>query len=721
MPGTSRPTPPVPARRPVVLEAHGDVRIDDWYWLADKEDPAVIEHLTAENTYTEAVTAATAGLRDQLFKEMVARIEETDLSVPARKGKWLYFSRTVEGSSYGIHCRRPAGTGEEAEGDEEVILDENILAEGHDYFALGNLAISPDHRWLAYSTDTSGGERYTMRFRDLDNGDESTESLGDTSYGVAWANDNATVFFVRVDEAMRPHQLWRHEVGTAPSGDVLVYEEPDEHYYLGVGRTKDDRYILCALDSKVTSEVRVLSADNPGGEFTIVEPRRQGIEYSVDHDRGDPDDGRQGRFLIVTNDGAEDFRLMAAPDDAPGRASWTEVIPAREGVRLDAVDPFANHLVVYEREDGETRIRVIDAVTGVSTPVDQPETPSTVWGGANPEYDSTTLRYEYTSMVTPRSVFDLDLETGKLELRKRQPVLGDFDPDRYTTERRWARAEDGTRVPISLVYRTDLVAAGSAAGAPCLIYGYGSYEASMDPTFSSFRLSLLDRGFVFAIAHVRGGGEMGRRWYEAGKFLSKPNTFSDFVACARTLIDEGWTSPDRLVARGGSAGGLLMGAVANLAPELFRAIVAEVPFVDCLTTILDDTLPLTVLEWEEWGNPVEDPEVYAVMKAYSPYDNVRSVDQHGVPVRYPDILATGGLSDPRVGFWEPAKWVAKLRTANPENRVLLKTEMGAGHGGPSGRYDAWKDEAFVYAFILETLGLTGAGLDLTGAGLGLTE
>jgi oligopeptidase B len=718
MPGTSRPAPPTPACHPAELEAHGDVRIDDWYWLADREDPAVIEHLVAENTYTEAVTAATAGLRDQLFKEMVARIEETDLSVPARKGPWLYYSRTVKGSNYGIHCRRPAGTGDEAEGDEEVILDENILAEGHDYFALGNLAISPDHRWLAYSTDTSGGERYTMRFRDLDNGDESTESLVDTSYGVAWANDNVTVFFVRVDEAMRPHQLWRHQVGTAPSGDVLVYEEPDEHYYLGVGRTKDDRYILCALDSKVTSEVRVLSADDPGGEFTIVEPRRQGIEYSVDHDRGDPDKGRQGRFLIVTNDGAEDFRLMAAPDDAPGRASWTEVIPAREGVRLDAVDPFANHLVVYEREDGETRIRVIDAVTGVSTPVDQPETPSTVWGGANPEYDSTTLRYEYTSMVTPRSVFDLDLETGKLELRKRQPVLGDFDPDRYATERRWARAEDGTRVPISLVYRTDLVAAG--AGAPCLLYGYGSYEASMDPTFSSLRLSLLDRGFVFAIAHVRGGGEMGRRWYEAGKFLSKPNTFSDFVACARTLIDEGWTSPDRLVARGGSAGGLLMGAVANLAPELFRAIVAEVPFVDCLTTILDDTLPLTVLEWEEWGNPVEDPEVYAVMKAYSPYDNVRSVDQHGVPVRYPDILATGGLSDPRVGFWEPAKWVAKLRTANPENRVLLKTEMGAGHGGPSGRYDAWKDEAFVYAFILETLGLTDEGLSLTGAGLGLT-
>lgn len=696
------------------LKAHGDVRIDDWYWLNDKEDPAVIAHLSAENAYTEAVTAATAGLRDRLFEEIVARIEETDLSVPARKGPWLYYSRTVEGSSYGIHCRKPVGTGEEAGEAEEVILDENLLAVGLDYFAVGNLSVSPDHRWLAYSTDTSGGERYIMHFRNLGTGDESSESLADTSYGVAWANDNATVFFVRVDDAMRPYQLWRHRVGTDPSGDVLVYEEADERYYLGVGRTKDDRYILCGLDSKVTSEFRVLPADDPEGDFSVVEPRRQGIEYSVDHDRGDPGAGRPGRFLIVTNDDAEDFRLMEAPDDSPGRPSWAEVIPAREGVRLDAVDPFADHLVVYEREDGETRMRVIEAATGVSTPVDQPESPSTVWGGTNPEYDSTTLRYEYTSMVTPRSVFDLDLETGGLELRKRQPVLGDFDPDRYTTERRWARAGDGTRVPISLVYRPDLVTApgsggaGPGGGAPCLLYGYGSYEASMDPTFSSLRLSLLDRGFVFAIAHVRGGGEMGRRWYEDGKFLAKPNTFTDFVACARTLVDQGWTSPDRLVARGGSAGGLLMGAVANLAPELFRAIVAEVPFVDCLTTILDDSLPLTVLEWEEWGNPVEDPEVYAVMKSYSPYDNVRSVDGEGAPVRYPDILATGGLSDPRVGFWEPAKWVAKLRAANPENRVLLKTEMGAGHAGPSGRYDAWKDEAFVYAFILDALGLAEA-------------
>ncbi len=711
--------------RPVELEAHGDMRVDDWYWLRDKDDPEVIAHLEAENAYTAAMTAGTQGLRDALYEEIVARIEETDLSVPVRKGPWLYYSRTVEGSSYAIHCRCPvaAAQAEPEEADpaqpgrqgplpgEEVLLDENLLAAGHDFLALGTLEISPDHRRLLYSTDTTGGERYTMRFLDLEGGIEGSESLEDTSYGSAWADDNATVFFVRVDEAMRPYQLWRHVVGTDPGGDVLVYEEPDDRFYLSVSRTKDDRYILMDLESKVTTEVRSLRADDPDGDFEVIEPRCHGVEYRVTHDRGGGGGNRASRYLIVTNDRAEDFRLMEAPDTAPSRDHWTEVIPHRPGVRLDAVDPFAEWLAVYEREGGETRLRVIDA-TGASRPVERPESPSTIWSGANPEYDSTDLRYEYTSLVTPRSVYDLDLPTGRSTLRKRQPVLGDFRTDRYRTERVWSQADAGARVPISLVYRHDLVdrpddAGPSGGGAPCLLYGYGSYEASMDPTFSSLRLSLLDRGFMFAIAHVRGGGEMGRAWYEEGKLAAKPNTFTDFVACARTLIDVGWTSPDRLVARGGSAGGLLMGAVANLAPELFRAVVAEVPFVDCLTTILDETLPLTVLEWDEWGNPVTDPEIYRVMKSYSPYDNVRSTDAAGRPIRYPDILATAGLSDPRVGFWEPAKWVAKLRAANPENRVLLKTELGAGHAGPSGRYDAWRDEAFVYAFILDAVGLAG--------------
>jgi oligopeptidase B len=730
-PTTSPMAPPRAERRPVELEAHGDIRVDDWYWLRDKDDPQVIEHLRAENAYTDAATAHTAPLQALLFEEMVARIEETDLSVPVRKGPWLYYHRTVEGQSYGIHCRRtatgkddpgqesadttdPDRTGNETENetpaDEVVMLDENQLAAGHDYFALGNLAVSPNHRWLAYSVDTNGSERFTMRFLDLETGEESPESLEDTSYSMAWANDNATVFFVRVDEAMRPFQVWRHVVGTDPTGAELVYEEADEHFYLGVGRTRDDEFILLGLDSKVTSEVRVLPADDPTGTFSVLADRRQGVEYSVDHDRGSA--SRPSRFLVVTNDQAEDFRLLEAPDHGGDHREWGEIIPHRPGIRLDAIDPFADHLVVYEREDGETRIRVVDADSGVSKPIDQPESPSTVWGGANAEYESTMLRYEYTSLVTPRSVYDYDVSTSSAQLRKRQPVLGGFDPDRYRTERRWATAEDGTQVPMSLVYRPDRCGhdgSNDEAGpvnAPCLLYGYGSYEASMDPSFSSLRLSLLDRGFVFAIAHVRGGGEMGRRWYEEGKFLAKPNTFTDFIACARALVAAGTTTPGRLVARGGSAGGLLMGAVANLAPDLFRAIVAEVPFVDCLTTILDESLPLTVLEWEEWGNPVEDPEIYAVMKSYSPYDNVRSVDDQGLPLRYPDILATAGLSDPRVGFWEPAKWTAKLRAANPDNHVLLKTELGAGHGGPSGRYDAWRDEAFVYAFILDAVALS---------------
>ena len=506
--------------------------------------------------------------------------------------------------------------------------------------------------------------------------------------------------------------------GSDPGDDTLVYEEPDDHFYLGVGRTKDDRYVLMGLDSKVTSEVHALPADDPLGSFSVIEPRRQGIEYSVDHDRGDPGAGRASRFLIVTNDGAPDFRLMEAPEDTPDRSHWNEVIGGRPGVRLDNVDPFAGHLVVYEREGGETRIRVIDAATGRSNPVDKPESPSTVWAGANPEYDSTVLRYEYTSLVTPSSVYDLDLDhrrhrpaqasTGSGRLRPRslshRATLGGCRRWNPRSPCPWSTGPTGVAVPGA---EEGSSSGARSKGAPCLLYGYGSYEASMDPMFSSLRLSLLDRGFIFAIAHVRGGGEMGRAWYEQGKLAAKPNTFTDFVACARTLIDQGWTSPDQLVARGGSAGGLLMGAVANLAPELFRAVVAEVPFVDCLTTILDDSLPLTVLEWDEWGNPVDDPEIYRVMKSYSPYDNVRSVDDQGTPVRYPDILATAGLTDPRVGFWEPAKWVAKLRAANPENRVLLKTEMEAGHGGPSGRYDAWKDEAFVYAFILDALGLAG--------------
>ncbi|MHB1517673.1 MAG: S9 family peptidase [Acidimicrobiales bacterium] len=708
---TIHPAPSAP-RRPVELVSHGDIRVDEWHWLRDREDPEVIAHLEAENAYTADMMSECSDLTETLFTEIVDRIEETDLSVPVKKGPWLYYGRTREGEGYGIHCRCPAPPGPGpipstlGTAGEQVLLDENALAAGHDYFAVGTLEVSPDHRLLAYSTDTTGGEQFTMHFADLESGTELDETIEATSYGAAWANDSTTVFYVRVDRAMRPHQLWRHRIGGDPGGDVLVYEERDEHFYLGVERTRDDAFILVVLESKMTTEVQVLRAEEPESDLTVIEPRRQGIEYAVDHDHRSAGGHDGGRFLIVTNDGADNFRLVEAPEDQPGRAHWSEVIPGRPGIRLQGIDAFADHLVVYEREEGETRIRVIDAETGTSVRVAGPESPSTVWGGSNPEYRSRTLRYEYTSLVTPHSVFDLELDSGTNNLLKRQPVLGGFESERYRTERVWASSADGTEVPISLVYRADLVGPpGEGTPAPCLLYGYGSYEVSIDPTFSSLRLSLVDRGFIFAIAHVRGGGELGRRWYEGGRLAAKPNTFSDFIACARTLVDQHRTAPDRLVARGASAGGLLMGAAANLAPELFRAIVAEVPFVDCLTTILDETLPLTVLEWEEWGNPVTDATVYQLMKSYSPYDNVRSVDAQGVPLRYPDILATGGLSDPRVGFWEPAKWVAKLREANPDNRVLLKVELEAGHGGPSGRYEAWRDEAFVYAFILDALGL----------------
>ncbi|MGH9062531.1 MAG: S9 family peptidase, partial [Acidimicrobiales bacterium] len=652
---------------------------------------------------TAALTAHTAARRDRLYAEIVARIQETDLSVPALRSGWWYYNRTVEGLQYLIHCRKPApddcpGLDDRPTdptaipGDEIVLLDQNLLAEGHEFFSLGGLELSPDSRLLAYSTDTTGGERYTLRFRDVTTGVDLEDTISDTYYGLAWASDSATVFYTRPDEAMRPHQLWRHRLGTAATDDVLVYTEDDERFWVGVGRTKDDAFVVLDLGSKVTSEVRVLRADEPGGTWRTIEPRRQGVEYGVEH--------RGSQFLIVTNDGAENFRLVHAPEAAPGRSHWEEAIPHDPAVRLQGIDVFEAHLVLYERSGGYRRIRVAD-LDGDGLPVapslrtvEQPEVVSTAWGGANPELGSATLRYEYTSLVTPRSVYDYDLLSGEATLLKRQPVLGGYDPGGYRTERLWAPAPDGEQVPISIVYREGTERDGTA---PCLLYGYGSYEHSLDPSFSSLRLSLLDRGFVLAVAHVRGGGELGRPWYEAGKLLSKPSTFSDFIACARHLVAEGWTTAQRLVARGGSAGGLLMGAVANAAPEAFGAIVAEVPFVDCLTTILDESLPLTVTEWEEWGNPVADPAVYAAMKAYSPYDNVG-------PHPYPRLLVTAGLNDPRVSYWEPAKWVQRIRAVSPTSTVLLKTEMGAGHQGPSGRYDAWRDEAFVLAFVLDAAG-----------------
>ncbi len=505
------------------------------------------------------------------------------------------------------------------------------------------------------------------------------------TYGAAWASDNRTFFYVRQDAAMRPYQLWRHTLGTPAADDVLIHQEDDEGFFVSVDRTKDGAMLLHSLGSKVTSECRFLRADDPTGEWTVLAPRRQDVEYDVDH--------QGGRFVIVTNaGGAGNFALVEASVEDP--EAWTELVPYDPAVRLLGIDVARDHIALQERAEGLTRIRLLSVADGALHTIDQPEQAYTLDLGGTPDYDSPLIRYTYTSMVTPASVFDYDVAAREPLLRKRQPVPA-YDASLYATERTWAPAADGTLVPVTLVARKDR----PRDGGPCLLYGYGSYEASIDPTFSSGRLSLLDRGMVFAIAHIRGGGEMGRQWYDDGKLAKKGNTFTDFIAAAEHLVAEGWTSSGRIVAQGGSAGGLLMGAIVNLRPDLFAGVVAQVPFVDALTTICDPSLPLTVTEWEEWGNPLESKEIYDVMKSYAPYDNVSAQ-------AYPRILATGGLNDPRVSYWEPAKWVQRLRDRTTSSEVvLLKTEMGAGHGGPSGRYDAWHEQAFAMAFTLDAVGL----------------
>ena len=705
--------PPLAPRRPRALVAHDDEREDDWYWLADATDPDVLAYLQAENAYTDEVLAPLQPFRQLLFAEIKSRIRESDVGAPARKGGWWYYGRTVEGQQYAIHCRRSdpdreldaagvlalatAGT-TGVDAGEEVLIDENEMAADSEYFALGVFDVSPSESCLAYAVDTTGGERYTMRFRDLMSGDDLADEIPDVYYSSAWSADSTTLFYTRPDEALRPWQIWRHRLGEPTETDVLVLQEDDERFFLGVGTTRSERFIILTSSSKVTSEEYVIDTRRPEEPPRLVEGRRQGIEYSIEH-AVLPDDGDV--FLVLTNDdGAENFALLKAPIDDPGRDKWQVVIPHRSGVRLQDVDAFAGYVTVWEREQALERIRVLGLADGRDYVIEQPEPVYSLGGGANLEWEATRLRFGYTSLVTPSSSIEYDLETHERVVIKQQEVLGGYQPERFHTERLWATAPDGTAVPISLVSRRDLPRDGSN---PCLLYGYGAYEISIDPTFSSSRLSLLERGFVFAIAHIRGGGEMGRGWYEDGKLLSKANTFTDFIACAQHLIAGGYTGPDHLVIRGGSAGGLLMGAVTNMAPDLWRAVIAEVPFVDVLTTMQDPNLPLTATEWEEWGNPIEDPEVYRYMKAYSPVDNVSPRD-------YPAMYVSAGLNDPRVGFWEPAKWVAKQRALRSDSNILvLKTEMDAGHGGPSGRYDAWEDEAQVQAFILSSVGLAPPG------------
>jgi oligopeptidase B len=697
--------PPTAKQVPHERSYHGDTVIDEYAWLADKDNPDTIAYLTAENAYTDAATAGLDQLRDQIYAEIKARTQESDLSVPVRKGGWWQYSRTVEGQQYGLHCRRAVRPGEvippvAADGQpldgEEVLLDGNKLAAGQGFFALGALRPSRDWRWLAYSTDFSGDERFTIRVKDLATGQTLPDEIPGAYYGCAWSLDGSALFYLTVDDAWRAHRVWRHRVGTPAEQDVIVFEEADERFHVTLGQTRSERYLVIRSASVLTSEVWLLDAATPDGEPVVVTPRRQGVDYDVDH-AGD-------HLLILHNHEAENFEVATAP--LTDLADWTPLVPHRADTRLMDVAAFADFTVVYFRRDGLTGLRILRTPAG-GMPVAEheiafPEPVYRVGPGPNPEYESDRFRLAYTSLVTPGTVYDCDMATGELTLLKQQPVLPSpagvpYAPQDYEQYREWAVATDGTRVPISLVCRKGTPRDGSA---PCLLYGYGSYEISRDPVFSIPVLSLLDRGFVYAIAHIRGGGEMGRSWYTDGKLLRKKNTFTDFVACARHLVQAGWTSASRLVARGGSAGGLLMGAVANMAPESFAGIVAHVPFVDALNTILDPSLPLTVTEWEEWGDPLHDPQVYAYMKSYSPYENVTAQV-------YPPIFALGGLNDTRVTYHEPAKWMARLRAVAKGGPFLLKIEMAAGHGGRSGRYDAWREEAQVLAWVVQTASATG--------------
>ncbi|MBF2070513.1 S9 family peptidase [Fischerella thermalis] len=676
-------TPPIAEKRPQVLELHGDKRIDNYFWMRDHQDPKTIAYLEAENAYTQAMMQHTEAFQQQLYEEMLSRIKETDLSVPYRKDEYYYYSRTEEGKAYPIYCRQKGSL----DAPEEVLLDQNELAQGHDFFSIGVLQVSPNHQILAYSVDTTGSERYTLFFLDLNTRQLYPESISDTYFSLAWANDNQTVFYTKLDDANRPFQLFRHTLATDVKEDILIYHEPDDIYYLAVGKTRSQAYILLSLGSKITSEVHYLDANNPTGNFQLFHPRTTGVEYEIDH--------HNDYFYIVTNEQAINFKLMKTPVNSPSKENWQTVIPHREDVMLSGISLFANHLVIYERKDGLPIGRVQNLKTGEEHNITFPEPTYSFFEGSNPEFDTTTLRIHYTSLITPPSVFDYDMETNERELKKETEVLGGYDRTQYNSEKLMAPAPDGTQIPISIVYKKGIKKDGKN---PLYLTGYGAYGASYPASFSSTRLSLLDRGIVFAIAHVRGGGEMGRKWYEDGKFLHKKNTFTDFIACAEYLISEGWTTSNKLAISGGSAGGLLMGAVVNMRPDLFKVVVADVPFVDVVTTILDTSLPLSAMEWEEWGNP-NDKVYYDYMKSYSPYDNVEAKD-------YPDMLITAGLNDARVKYWEPAKWTAKLRELKTDDNILLlKTNMGAGHSGASGRYESLKELAFEYAFVLDRLGV----------------
>ncbi|MFV8753531.1 S9 family peptidase [Nannocystaceae bacterium ST9] len=685
-PEAALPEPPIAKIVPHLLALHGDERVDDYYWLREREDPEVVAYLEAENAYTAAMTAHTAPLRAELEREMAGRIEQDDSSLPYRERDFLYYARWQQGGDYPILARRPLDA-EGGEAGEQVLLDIDALAQGHDYFETGGVDLSENQQLLAYASDTLGRRIYTIEFVDLRSGERLADRIPEVSGELVWANDDRTLYYVRQDPVtLRDHQVLRHTLGEDPADDELVYAEPDETFDLDLWKTKSRRFVIVESSQTLATEVRLLDASDPNATARVFQPRERGLEYDVDH-LGD-------RFYVRTNLDAVNFRLMQTPLDATGKANWREVVGHDPAALFEGFEVFAGHLVLRQRRAGliELDVRPLDG----SEPhtIDFGEPAYVAWISDNPELDSTTLRFGYASLTTPDSIFDYDLATRQKTLRKQTKVLGGFDADAYVTERLSAPAPDGAMVPISLVRRRDTPVDGTA---PLLLDGYGAYGSSIDAEFDGELISLLDRGFVYAIAHVRGGEELGRAWYEGGKLLNKRNTFADFIACAEHLIAERHADPERVFATGGSAGGLLIGAVVNIRPDLFAGAIAAVPFVDVVTTMLDESIPLTTFEWDEWGNP-SDPNYYEYMLSYSPYDNVAARD-------YPALLVTAGFHDSQVQYWEPAKWVAKLRAnKTDDNPLLLRTDMSAGHGGQAGRLESLEQTAFEYAFLLDLAG-----------------
>lgn len=676
--------PPVAKIIPKELTAHGDMRIDNYYWLNERDNPEVIAYLEAENAYKDAVMSHTKVFQEELYDEIVGRIKQTDMSVPYKDQGYYRYTRYEEGYEYPIYCRKEGSL----DAEEEILLNVNEMAEGYDFFSVAGYSTSSNNNLIAYGVDTVSRRLYTLYFMDLATGKVLEDKILNTSGRAAWANDNKTVFYALKDTTtLRTFKIMKHVLGTDVSEDKVIYTEEDETFSIYVYKTKSKEYLMIASSHTLSTEFRFLDADNPDDEFQVIQPRERDLEYSVDH--------YQDKFYIHTNWDAKNFRLMETPVDKTTKENWTEVIPHREDVLLEGIEIFKDHLVLGERKNGLTQIHILKWSDKSEHYLDFGEEAYVANMSTNPDFDTTLLRYNYTSLTTPRSIYDYDMVSGEKKLLKQQEVVGDFDPDNYITERHFATARDGTKVPISLVYRNGLEKDGSN---PLLLNGYGSYGASRDPGFRSSRLSLLDRGFVFAIPHIRGGSEMGRYWYEDGKLLKKKNTFYDFIDCGDYLVEQKFTSSDKMFAMGGSAGGLLMGAVVNMRPDLWKGVIADVPYVDVITTMLDTSIPLTTGEFDEWGNP-QDKEYYDYMLSYSPYDQVEAKD-------YPAMLVTTGYHDSQVQYFEPAKWVAKLRVLKTDdNPLIFHINMEAGHGGVSGRFKQYREIALGYAFMLDRVGI----------------